>query len=157
MHLLEGLPHIIEHIGSTSIDGLWAKPQIDILVIVDDLDEVRKRKVGFLETSYISLGDYIGNGEEYFARDAEDGRRMVSIHVMKKDTPGVLFQIILRDHLRCHPLEVEEYSSVKRKAYDNGNTDRAEYPQKKKDFLLGLLDRSQSWARESGWKYSLFS
>jgi GrpB-like predicted nucleotidyltransferase (UPF0157 family) len=153
--LLEGVPHIIEHIGSTSVEGLWAKPQIDILVIVDALDDVRKRKVIFEDAGYISLGDYTGKGEEYFARDAQDGRRMVSIHVMTKDTPDVLSQIILRDYLRCHPLEVEEYSEVKRRAYDNGKTGRAEYPKKKKDFLFGLIDRSQSWAKESNWKCSL--
>lgn len=151
--ILEGLPHVIEHIGSTSVEGLWAKPQIDILVIVNTLDEVRARKTVFEAAGYISLGDYTGKGEEYFARDAQDGRRMVSVHVIAKDTPDVLSQIILRDYLRCHPLEVEEYSEVKRKAYDGGKTDRAEYPKKKKDFLLGVIERSQTWARESGWEY----
>ncbi len=155
--LLKGLSHIIEHIGSTSVEGLWAKPQIDILVIVDDLNDVRKRQLRFEEAGYIALGDYTNKGEEYFVRDAQDGRRMVSIHIMPKDIPDVFSQIILRDYLRCHPLEVEEYSEVKRKAYNNGKTDRADYPKKKKEFLLGLIERSQVWAKESGWEYKVLS
>jgi GrpB-like predicted nucleotidyltransferase (UPF0157 family) len=153
--ILEGLPHVIEHVGSTSVAELWAKPQIDILVIVDVLDDVRKRQSSFEAAGYTWLGDYTGQGEEYFVRDAEDGRRTVSIHVMSKDAPEVLSQIRLRDYLRTHPLEVEAYSKVKRVAYDGGKTDRADYPKKKKDFLLALIERSQIWARDTNWKSSV--
>lgn len=154
-HILEDLPYVIEHIGSTAVEGLWAKPQIDILVIVDYLEGVRKKRRIFEEAGYTSLGDYTGKDEEYFVRDAQDGRRVTSIHVMSKNSPDVFSQIILRDYLLCHASEVEEYSKVKREAYNDGKTDRVDYPKKKKDFLLGLIERSQIWARESGWKYSL--
>lgn len=115
--------------------------RVSSFCIVDALDGVRKRKASFEEVDYVALGDYTGQGEEYFARDAQDGRRMASVHVMTKDTPDVLSQIILRDYLQCHSLEAEEYSEVKRRAYDNGKTDRSEYPKKKKEFLLGLIER----------------
>ena len=135
----------IEHIGSTSVEGMWAKPQIDILVIVNDLYLVDSL-ISKMETEgYTYQEDFNKYDERYFTRDADSGERLVSVHVTKQDNREAQSHIYLRDYLRVHPQERELYSKVKREAYESG-ANLAEYPSKKKEVLLELLEKAKKWA-----------
>src|ERR1700743_3638751 len=59
----------VHHIGSTSIPGMMAKPNVDIEVVVSSLDEVRKLSTKMAEAGYTPRGDYSKIGEEYFTED----------------------------------------------------------------------------------------
>jgi len=62
----------IEHIGSTSMEGMFAKPSIDILVAVKDLDKVTENLQLFVEAGYNPRGrDYVGEkgDDEYITED----------------------------------------------------------------------------------------
>lgn len=138
----------IEHIGSTSIEGMWAKPQIDILVVVDDLSAINGMITQMESRGYVYQEDFNKYNERYFTRDVPSGERLVSIHVMDQDNPQALSHIYLRDYLREHPQERELYSRVKREAYESG-VDRAEYPEIKREVLIGLLERARKWYDEN--------
>ena len=142
--IFENISKSIEHIGSTSVEGMWAKPQIDILVIVDDLRLVDNLIAKMEAEGYTYQEDFNKYNERYFTRDASSGERLVSVHVMQLDNPEAQSNIYLRNYLRVNPQERELYSKVKREAYESG-ANRAEYPIKKKEVLLGLLERAKEW------------
>jgi len=134
----------IEHIGSTSVEGMWAKPQIDILVLVNDLRVVNKKITNEMESKgYIFQKNYLKDKDQkYFAKDAPTGERLVSVHVAKKGSPHAARGIYFRDYLRSHQKEREDYSKVKREAYENG-VDRAEYPMRKRKILNIILKKAK--------------
>jgi GrpB-like predicted nucleotidyltransferase (UPF0157 family) len=133
----------IEHIGSTSVEGLWAKPQIDILVLVRHLSDVDALREQIIASGYAFQGDFAT--ERYLVRDAQSGERLVSIHIKEEQSPDALDQVRFRDYLRAHPEARERYSQAKRKAYESG-VDRVQYSKEKHDLLLDLLRRAKKWS-----------
>ncbi len=98
----------VEHIGSTSVPGLAAKPIIDVLVTVPDITA---------EEDY--LGPLLAAG--YVLRVREPGHRLVRteqrdvhIHVLEPDHPAVADYLLLRDHLRADRADRELYEATKR-------------------------------------------
>ncbi|MFH0873736.1 MAG: GrpB family protein [Candidatus Komeilibacteria bacterium] len=134
----------IEHIGSTSVEGMWAKPQIDILVIVNDLNTVDPLIQLMESQGYNYQPEFCKFNERYFTRDAPSGERLVSVHVMQPDNPEAQSHIYLREYLKSHPEEREIYSRVKKEAYESG-ADRLEYPQKKQKVLTKILAAAKKW------------
>jgi|AntAceMinimDraft_9_1070365.scaffolds.fasta_scaffold28725_1 GrpB-like predicted nucleotidyltransferase (UPF0157 family) len=137
----------IEHIGSTSVKGMWAKPQIDILVIVELLKDVDDFKEEMEEAGYIYEEKFEKYNERYFTRDASSGERLVSIHIREKNNPQNTPLLYFRDYLRAHPEAAKEYSEVKRKAYEKG-ADRVEYIKEKRDVFKKLLKKAKEWYEE---------
>lgn len=135
----------IEHIGSTSVKGMWAKPQIDILVVVNSLNVVNNLVAQMKSKGYIYQSDFNKYNERYFTCDAPTGERLVSVHVMQQDNPQALSHIYLREYLKKHLRERNLYSQIKRKAYESG-ADREEYPKIKRKVLVSLLEKAKKWA-----------
>jgi GrpB-like predicted nucleotidyltransferase (UPF0157 family) len=135
----------IEHIGSTSVPGMLAKPQIDILVTVHDLGIVDGIKSGLLKAGYIHAPEADQYMERRFFKAEDSGERTVTVHILTNDNPRADQYIHFRDYLRFHPEEVRLYSEVKRKAYNGGKSDRVEYSVGKKAFLEQLLHKSAAW------------
>ncbi len=103
----------IEHVGSTSVEGLSAKPIIDIDVVIKDytvFDEV----VSALGTiGYRHEGDLGIAGREAFKYDGKDHLRKHHLYVCPEDSPELKRHIAFRDYLRAHPDAVQEYSRIK--------------------------------------------
>lgn len=103
----------IEHVGSTSVEGLSAKPIIDIDVVIKDytvFDEV----VSALGTiGYRHEGDLGIAGREAFKYDGKDHLRKHHLYVCPEDSPELKRHIAFRDYLRTHPDAVREYSRIK--------------------------------------------
>lgn len=111
-HGLHGLIVGIEHVGSTSVPGLAAKPIIDIdLLIVDTADE--SRYVPALE----GLGYWLVLREPwwYGHRMLVDAAEDVHLHVWPRDAPEPVRHRLFRDWLRAHPDDRELYASTKRR------------------------------------------
>lgn len=132
---------MIEHIGSTSIKGMWAKPQIDILVVINKFQEADNLIKKMESKGYTYQKNYLKN-QRYFARDAPTGERLTSIHILKKNNPEVLSDIYFRDYLRKHPEEIKRYSKIKKDAYKSG-INRAEYPKRKREIIKDLLEKAK--------------
>ena len=143
----------IEHIGSTSVKKMWAKPQIDILVVVDDLHTADGLIAQMESKGYVYQEDFNKYHERYFTRDAPSGERLVSIHVMQPENSQTLSHIYLREYLRQHPQERNLYSQVKREAYESG-VGRVEYPRRKREVLNAILKRARKWHDENRIKRS---
>lgn len=103
----------IEHVGSTSVEGLSAKPIIDIDIVISDLsvfDEV-KRRLGTI--GYQHEGDLGIPGREAFKYDGKDHLRKHHLYVCTQDCSELKRHITFRDYLRSNPDAVREYSRVK--------------------------------------------
>ena len=103
----------IEHVGSTSVEGLSAKPIIDIDVVIKDysvFDEV----VSALDSiGYRHEGDLGIAGRETFKYDGKEHLRKHHLYVCPEDSPELKRHIAFRDYLRTHPDAVQEYSRIK--------------------------------------------
>jgi GrpB-like predicted nucleotidyltransferase (UPF0157 family) len=106
----------IEHIGSTSVPGLAAKPRIDImpgLASEDDLDRVIAPLTG-LGLRYIPDYEVEMPYRRLFSRDADGDRIACNLHVVAVGSEFWERHLLFRDYLRRHPDVAGEYARVKR-------------------------------------------
>ena len=106
----------IEHVGSTSVPGLSAKPVIDIDVVIRDhsvLDEVISRlaKIGYQHEGNLGIA-----GREAFSYEGKEHLKEHHLYVCPEDSPELKRHIAFRDYLRSHPDAVQEYSRIKEEA-----------------------------------------
>jgi len=135
---LQGLPVDIEHIGSTSVPGLAAKPIIDIVVAVDDITA---------EEDY--LPQLLAAG--YVLRVREPGHRLVRtpeldvhVHLYGKGDPAVTNYLLLRDRLRSDAGDRELYARTKRELIAQGFDDMNAYSDAKSEVIAGILARARA-------------
>ncbi len=138
----------IEHIGSTSIERMIAKPNIDILVVVKDLDDVTKRLESFTNEGYTPQGrEYVGGGDEYITEDTSDGRRITSIHVLQEGNPKITAYREFRDYLRVHEQEKNLYIETKKKIYVENTTNYSGYDSGKAETIKAIKMRAHEWSK----------
>ena len=128
----------IEHIGSTSVPGLAAKPIIDIVVAVGDITA---------EEDY--LDPLLAAGYELRVR--EPGHRLVRtpardvhVHLYGRDDPAVEEYLLLRDHLRANAEDRALYESTKRALLGRQWDDMNDYADAKTDVILAIKARARA-------------
>lgn len=106
----------IEHVGSTSVDGMSAKPCIDIDVIIRDytvFDAVLRKLASI---GYIHEGDLGIKDREAFKYSDKPHLRTHHLYVCPQASEELHRHITFRDYLKSHPEAVRQYSAVKEKA-----------------------------------------
>ena len=104
----------IHHIGSTSIPGIYAKPVIDMLVEVTDIDAVDHRTPEMEAIGYEVMGEFGISGRRYFRKDDAYGFRTHQIHTFATGSPQAVRHLAFRDYLIAHPGRCEKYSELKK-------------------------------------------
>ena len=136
---LPGVFTVIEHMGSTSVPGLPAKPVIDLMAAVPDLATVIANES--------ALGDYrraeTGMPNRLFYFRDHGGRRTHHLHVVPADTWPTRNELILRDHLRDHPEDAARYAAVKRRLVA-AQVGPDEYTRGKTELIQELMDRARA-------------
>jgi GrpB-like predicted nucleotidyltransferase (UPF0157 family) len=138
----------MEHIGSTSVPGMAAKPQIDVLVTVKDLAKLKDFYNPLAVAGFTARGDYTGEGEEYFTQDGPEGLRLSSVHVLPEDHVWAADLLRVRDYLRAHPAEAKAYSDTKLQAAATHPDDYNAYYQAKLKVIQGIRQRAANWAKD---------
>jgi GrpB-like predicted nucleotidyltransferase (UPF0157 family) len=105
----------VHHIGSTSIPNIYAKPVIDLLVEVRDINEVDSRSAAMESLGYEVKGEFGIPGRRYFRKDNHEGIRTHQIHTFESGSDQVKRHLAFRDYLIAHPETAQEYSDLKRK------------------------------------------
>lgn len=131
-----------EHFGSTSIQGLRAKPVIDMMCIVKDINHVDLHNDKMHQLGYDVAGDWGIPGRRLFRKGGEE--RTHHIHFYQTDNPQIERHLILRDYLRCHPEEVTRYSRFKEKLAERFEH-TSKYSPAKKTFVMELEQLALSW------------
>lgn len=128
----------IEHVGSTSVPGLAAKPVLDIDVVIPSRNEMLLAIAGLSRLGYSHRTDLGIEDREAFA--ALDGPAH-HLYVCPSGSIALLNHLTLRDHLRVHPLDVEAYSVLKKRLAAECGGDMDAYVTGKTDFILAILAR----------------
>lgn len=137
----------IEHFGSTSIVGMVAKPQVDVLVAVKNLDEVKDKYNDFVKAGFTPKGrGYVSDDDEYLAQDAENGARLISVHTLQEGNPKISEYKIFRDYLQNSEEDRNLYIATKRKLYSEHHDNYADYDSGKKEVIAGIKARAKDWA-----------
>jgi GrpB-like predicted nucleotidyltransferase (UPF0157 family) len=147
-HVLASVDARIEHIGSTAVPGLAAKPVVDLQVAVPRLaDEQTYRPA--IESLGLPLRARAT--DHRFFRPPEAAARTVHVHVCERGSAWERRHILFRDFLRAHPDRREEYARLKRRLAASVGGDRARYTAGKEDFISRTLEDAEQWiAREAG-------
>ncbi len=144
--LAGALSHIaprIEHIGSTSVPGLAAKPVIDVQISVDDLAD-ESRYVPGIESVGIQLRSR--ENEDRFFRPFEGRPRDVHIHVCTTGSSWERRHLLFRDYLRADAAARAAYTAAKAEIAARWRDDRIAYADAKTDVIEALLARAEVWA-----------
>ncbi|PDP86664.1 hypothetical protein CQJ94_15325 [Glycomyces fuscus] len=139
-----GLFTEIEHIGSTSVPGLAAKPVIDLMAATASLREVRDHESALARLGFAPHTN--GMNDRLLYVRAPEGVRTHILHVVAQASWPTRNQRILRDYLRSHPEEAARYAELKRKLADATATP-GDYTKAKTAFIQEMTDRAR---RERG-------
>jgi GrpB-like predicted nucleotidyltransferase (UPF0157 family) len=143
---LSGLVVRREHVGSTAVPGLGAKPIIDLQVSmhpIEPRDDYAKplEQLGYLFVSAPESPRY-----HLFAKPPMRPRAY-HLHVCEGGSDEEFRHIALRDYLRSHPDEAALYEQVKRRVVARHPEDRLAYIEGKSDYVAELQARATAWAR----------
>lgn len=139
----------IYHIGSTSIPGIKAKPILDFVMEVADLDEVIQSAEALEELGYISKGEYGIPGRQFFTKDT-NGERSHHLHVFQKGHPDIERHTVFRDFLRANPEAAHEYEIIKEKLAKRFPRESGSYTEAKTDFILSMDEVARYWLEQKG-------
>ncbi len=141
-HLEEVFPGYfkrIEHFGSTAVEGLCAKPIVDMLIEAESLEDVKKTVVPKLQEPVYDyfwrplFDKYEPPFYAWFIKRGDEGQRTHHLHVVESDSP-LWERLFFRDYLRLHPEVAAEYCRIK-KAAAKQTEDRVAYTRAKTDFI----------------------
>jgi GrpB-like predicted nucleotidyltransferase (UPF0157 family) len=104
----------VEHVGSTSVEGLWAKPIIDIDVIIPDYNCFPDVVNRLAAIGYQHEGNLGIEGREAFRYQDKPDFMTHHLYVCPQNSPELKRHIAFRNFLGTHPKDVETYSEVKR-------------------------------------------
>ena len=130
----------IQHVGSTSIPGLSAKPIIDIAVAVENEDTLYKLIPILTEAGY-DVKNSIETQGEILARKGGSDCRTHYIHVEVKGSEYWNNHIIFRDYLLSHPEYVKKYEDMKKNMAEWFSA-RKEYTAHKRQFIQEVIDKA---------------
>ncbi len=140
----------IDHIGSTSIPGLAAKPLVDIQISVDAFEPMEPYLLP-LE----SLGfEYCAANPELTKRYFKEPDEMVErthIHVRRACSFSEQFPLLFRDYMRCHAAAALEYATLKLQLAEQYRQYRHGYTKAKDAFIWDIMRRADQWAQDTGW------
>ena len=140
----------IDHIGSTSINGLAAKPIIDIQISVNSLDDLEAFKIPLERLGYVYKKDNPEKTKRYFRE--RPGDRRTHIHVRKLGSWHQQFPLLFRDYLRSHPIEIKLYENEKYRLAGMYKDNRAAYVEGKNSVFWDIIYRADRWAGQIGWE-----
>lgn len=134
----------IEHIGSTAVPGLAAKPIIDMLIGVKCLADAPSFIPPLQQFGYIYVPEYEqGLPERRYLYKQEHGEDTYHLHMVELQSDFFLRHLAFRDYLRAHPEAVAEYAALKIRLASEFGSDREGYTDAKTDFIHSIERKAQ--------------
>ncbi|MEN1936253.1 GrpB family protein [Paenibacillus sp. 102] len=132
----------IEHVGSTSVEGLAAKPIIDIDIVIDSYDILPDIMQRLENEGYQHQGNLGIEGREAFQRTYKDDFMKYYLYVCPKNGKGYLEHVTLRNYLSVNETARKEYEELKYRLAENYRYDIDRYCEGKTNFIKGILDKT---------------
>jgi GrpB-like predicted nucleotidyltransferase (UPF0157 family) len=138
----------IDHIGSTAVPGLAAKPIIDVQISVLSLEPTAPFREPLERLEFVFQATNTERTKRYFRESP--GERRTHIHVRRSGSFSEQFPLLFRDYLRTHPGESDEYARRKRVFAEMFEQDRARYTEAKGPLIWEMVRRADEWAQRTG-------
>jgi GrpB-like predicted nucleotidyltransferase (UPF0157 family) len=132
----------VEHIGSTAVVGLPAKPVIDLDLVVQTAAEIPAAIARLAGLGYIHRGDLGISGREAFISPPQKPRH--HLYACPLDSDELHRHLSFRDYLLTHPEDARDYGALKRAAALRFRDDRVAYVAAKSRFVEEMLRRAAS-------------
>ena len=134
----------IYHIGSTAVPGLKAKPIIDIMPVVGNIDKVEALADEFVKAGYEYLGEFGIKGRRYLRKGGDE--RTHQIHIFEENNiKDIERHLAVRDYLRTHSEDAYLYGKLKAELAAKFPYDIDKYCEGKDEFVKQLEKRALAW------------
>ena len=130
----------VHHIGSTAIPGIYAKPVLDLLLVVNSVIALDSKQSAIEALGYEARGEYGIPGRRFYRRDNADGDRTHQAHAFETGSPQIARHLAFRDYMIAHPDAAEAYSDLKRELAAKHPNDIEAYMDGK-DAFIQEIDR----------------
>jgi rfaE bifunctional protein nucleotidyltransferase chain/domain len=143
----------VEHVGSTSVQGLGAKPIIDIMVAVRSLEDAPSCIGPLHAIGYEYVPDYeLVMPERRYFRKGQRGAGTHHLHMVEPTSAFWEEHLLFRDHLRAHAQAAAEYESLKRELAAAHGADRGAYTEAKTEFIKSIVEKARAEKHAEGTK-----
>ena len=140
----------IDHIGSTAVPGLAAKPVVDLQVSVVSLEPLDAFRLPLERLGWVYRAGNTERTKRYFREPP--GQARTHLHVRRSGSFSEQWALLFRDYLRAHREAAIEYEAVKRRLAAEFRHDRHGYTDAKAPFMWRLIHRADDWAQAEGWE-----
>ena len=136
---------VIEHIGSTAVPGLAAKPVIDIMVGVAALSDAEARIDSLRAEGYEYVPEYEAQlPQRRYFRKPLAGPRTHHVHCVLRGSSFWHDHLTFRDYLRAHPAAARAYATLKQDLASRHAADREAYSEGKSEFIRSILTHART-------------
>jgi GrpB-like predicted nucleotidyltransferase (UPF0157 family) len=140
----------IDHIGSTAVAGLAAKPIIDVQISVTGLEPMEPYRGPLEAVGFVWRTDNEDRTKRYFREPP--GTRRIHIHVRRHGSFQQQFALLFRDYLRCHAQDAARFEAEKRRLAEVHRGSRNAYVTAKGPVIWEVMQRADTWAQWRGWE-----
>lgn len=140
----------IDHIGSTAVPGLDAKPVIDIQISVASFEPLGVYCAPLERAGYALRSENPDRTKRYFRE--RPGAPRTHIHVRHTGSWPEQLSLLFRDYLRAHPADAAQYAELKRALADKHREDRTAYTEAKAPFIWNVMMQANRWSQDVGWE-----
>ncbi|MGV3488204.1 MAG: GrpB family protein [Tuberibacillus sp.] len=136
------------HIGSTTVPGMAAKPIIDMMPVVSDIEQVDRFNDEMIKLGYVPMGENGIPGRRYFQKGGD--QRTHHVHIYEKGNAEIERHLAFRDYMMAHPEEAKKYSELKLTLAKQFPTDIESYINGKDAFIKDIDDKAAIWRKNNG-------
>ena len=139
----------IDHIGSTAIPGIAAKPVIDVQVSLKDFEDIGTIVLAMRSIGFSFRADNPDRTQRYFRE--MPGNKRTHIHMRRSGSFQEVFSLLFRDYLRCHPEDARAYEENKYELALLHRDSRLNYLNGKGPLIWEIIMRANRWSQQTGW------
>lgn len=130
----------VQHVGSTAVPGIHAKPILDVAVVLKDLEAIDIEAMQ--REGFTYMGKRTESGDrQLFIQYVDDQIALSHIHCYGPDAEDYRFLIGFRDYLIAHPEAAKEYDQIKRNLAEVYGNDRFAYSDGKRAFIEAIIKK----------------
>ena len=134
----------LQHVGSTAIPGILAKPILDIAAAVASFEAATVCLAPLEALGYLYRGENGIPRRHYFVQRTPDGETtLINLHMLEIDSAEWENHLLFRDYLRAHSEEAQAYAALKRQLMEQFRHDRLAYTEGKAALIARILE----WAK----------
>ena len=136
---------IIHHIGSTAIPNIYAKPVIDFLIEVKDINLISQQTPAMEKLGYAAMGEFGLVGRRYFRKENPLRIRTHHVHIYQINSPEIKRHLAFRDYMLAHTQDAEQYSQLKQELARKYPNDIESYMDGKDEFVKRMEKKAIQW------------